>query len=46
MAKRRRKSKQLARREAEVEQSKKFFIALGVIGALFVLAFIILQYTA
>ncbi|MFU8804305.1 MAG: hypothetical protein ACNA8W_10885 [Bradymonadaceae bacterium] len=44
MAKRRRKSKDLARREKEAEQSKKFAILLAVIGVVFFLIFIILRF--
>jgi hypothetical protein len=44
MAKRRRKSKDVARREKEAEKSKKFAITLAVIGAIFFLIFIILRF--
>jgi hypothetical protein len=43
MAKRRRKSKEVARRENEAEESKKFAILLAVLFGVFVLGFAILQ---
>lgn len=44
MAKRKKKSKEVARRENEGEESKKFAILLAVIFGLFVLMFAILQF--
>lgn len=44
MAKRKKKSKEVARRENESEESKKFAILLAVIFGLFVLVFAVLQF--